>query len=235
MTEVAIEMWQSAADAFADRSQVSARLAETDEEMDDLHERLTTESPPRDAGRHRRPGHVAGPLLRTPRRPRGEPRPAHRGTRRGRALAHLRRLVVPWCALIRRWTLQRSPTRRRGSRRRWPCRARTSSSRSTVPESHAVTWGRTGTRGLVFVHAGAPMRTGGRTSRPASAMTSVWSRSTCPGTATVRTAPSTRSSAGPRRSWRPPRLAASVAHLSSSGTAWAASSPSRRPPGTQSS
>jgi phosphate transport system protein len=43
MTEVAIEMWQSAADAFADRSQVSARLAETDEEMDDLHERLTTE------------------------------------------------------------------------------------------------------------------------------------------------------------------------------------------------
>ena len=43
MTEVANKMWQQAADAFGERGKVSARLVETDEEMDILHEHLTRE------------------------------------------------------------------------------------------------------------------------------------------------------------------------------------------------
>lgn len=43
MTEVAAEMWQDTADAFADRTKISARLVEADEEMDVLHANLTTE------------------------------------------------------------------------------------------------------------------------------------------------------------------------------------------------
>ncbi len=43
MTEVANEMWQEAADAFGERSRVSARLVKADEEMDIFHERLTRE------------------------------------------------------------------------------------------------------------------------------------------------------------------------------------------------
>jgi phosphate transport system protein len=43
MTEVANEMWQQAADAFAERSRVGGRLATADEEMDILHESLTRE------------------------------------------------------------------------------------------------------------------------------------------------------------------------------------------------
>jgi len=43
MTEVANEMWQAAADAFADRNRISDRLDRQDEEMDVLHDRLTRE------------------------------------------------------------------------------------------------------------------------------------------------------------------------------------------------
>ena len=43
MTEVAIEMWQMAADGYADRVIRSVDLAEADEEIDILHERLTKE------------------------------------------------------------------------------------------------------------------------------------------------------------------------------------------------
>ena len=43
MTEVAVEMWHTAADAYADRSPRGDELAEDDEEMDILHERLTKE------------------------------------------------------------------------------------------------------------------------------------------------------------------------------------------------
>ena len=43
MTEVAIEMWQMAADGYADHAIQSADLAEADEEIDILHERLTRE------------------------------------------------------------------------------------------------------------------------------------------------------------------------------------------------
>jgi phosphate transport system protein len=43
MTEVAVEMWHSAADAYADRTTGSGDLAEDDEEIDILHERLTKE------------------------------------------------------------------------------------------------------------------------------------------------------------------------------------------------
>ncbi len=43
MTEVANEMWQAAADAFGERGKVSARLVQSDQEMDTLHEELTRE------------------------------------------------------------------------------------------------------------------------------------------------------------------------------------------------
>lgn len=43
MTEVALEMWESAATAYADRTQVAPELEEADEEMDILHDRLTRE------------------------------------------------------------------------------------------------------------------------------------------------------------------------------------------------
>jgi phosphate transport system protein len=43
MTEVANEMWQEAADAFADRGRIGDRLDKADEEMDILHESLTRE------------------------------------------------------------------------------------------------------------------------------------------------------------------------------------------------
>lgn len=43
MTEVALEMWSTAADAYAERSSLGPALAEADEEMDILHERLTRE------------------------------------------------------------------------------------------------------------------------------------------------------------------------------------------------
>jgi phosphate transport system protein len=43
MTEVALEMWQSAADAYANRSAQADRLAEDDEEIDILHDRLMKE------------------------------------------------------------------------------------------------------------------------------------------------------------------------------------------------
>src|ERR1700722_469733 len=43
MTEVALEMWGSAANAYASRSTEGLDLAEDDEEIDILHERLTRE------------------------------------------------------------------------------------------------------------------------------------------------------------------------------------------------
>jgi phosphate transport system protein len=43
MAEVANEMWQEAANAFGDRTQVGERLDKADEEMDVLHESLTRE------------------------------------------------------------------------------------------------------------------------------------------------------------------------------------------------
>ncbi len=43
MTEVALDMWRTAADAYGDRSSRSAGLAEDDEEMDILHDRLMGE------------------------------------------------------------------------------------------------------------------------------------------------------------------------------------------------
>jgi phosphate transport system protein len=43
MAEVALEMWRDAADAYADRSARAEELAEADEEIDILHERLTRE------------------------------------------------------------------------------------------------------------------------------------------------------------------------------------------------
>lgn len=43
MTEVALDMWRTAADAYAERSSQGPALAEADEEMDILHERLTRE------------------------------------------------------------------------------------------------------------------------------------------------------------------------------------------------
>jgi phosphate transport system protein len=43
MTEVANEMWQQVADAFGDRLGIGDRLHEADEEMDTLHQSLTTE------------------------------------------------------------------------------------------------------------------------------------------------------------------------------------------------
>jgi phosphate transport system protein len=43
MAEVALEMWSEAADAYLDRSAKAVDLAETDEEIDILHERLTKE------------------------------------------------------------------------------------------------------------------------------------------------------------------------------------------------
>lgn len=43
MTEVASEMWEEAADAFGDRDRVAARIAEEDQEMDILLQRLTRE------------------------------------------------------------------------------------------------------------------------------------------------------------------------------------------------
>jgi phosphate transport system protein len=43
MTEVALEMWGAAARAYADRSTEGLDLAEDDEEIDILHERLTQE------------------------------------------------------------------------------------------------------------------------------------------------------------------------------------------------
>jgi phosphate transport system protein len=43
MAEVALEMWRDAADAYADRAERAEELAEADEEIDILHERLTKE------------------------------------------------------------------------------------------------------------------------------------------------------------------------------------------------
>ena len=43
MAEVALDMWRDAADAYADRSARSHALHEDDEEIDILHDRLTTE------------------------------------------------------------------------------------------------------------------------------------------------------------------------------------------------
>jgi phosphate transport system protein len=43
MAEVALGMWRDAADAYADRSARSLALHEDDEEIDILHDRLTTE------------------------------------------------------------------------------------------------------------------------------------------------------------------------------------------------
>jgi phosphate transport system protein len=43
MAEVALEMWRDAADAYGDRSDLSASLDEDDEEIDILHDRLTKE------------------------------------------------------------------------------------------------------------------------------------------------------------------------------------------------
>jgi phosphate transport system protein len=43
MTEVALDMWRTAADAYADRTAQGLALDEDDEEMDLLHERLTRE------------------------------------------------------------------------------------------------------------------------------------------------------------------------------------------------
>ena len=43
MTEVALEMWRTAADAYADRTAQGVALDEDDEEMDLLHQRLTRE------------------------------------------------------------------------------------------------------------------------------------------------------------------------------------------------
>ena len=43
MAEVALEMWRDAADAYGDRSSRATSLAEDDEEIDILHDRLTRE------------------------------------------------------------------------------------------------------------------------------------------------------------------------------------------------
>jgi phosphate transport system protein len=43
MAEVALEMWRDAADAYGDRAASAEALAEVDEEIDILHERLTRE------------------------------------------------------------------------------------------------------------------------------------------------------------------------------------------------
>jgi phosphate transport system protein len=43
MTEVAAEMWKEAADAFVDRTPLGDHLQEADEEMDVLHDSLTSE------------------------------------------------------------------------------------------------------------------------------------------------------------------------------------------------
>ena len=43
MTEVALDMWRDAADAYADRQAHSVQLDEADVEMDILHERLSAE------------------------------------------------------------------------------------------------------------------------------------------------------------------------------------------------
>jgi phosphate transport system protein len=43
MAEVALEMWREAADAYVDRSFKADSLAEADEELDILHDRLTNE------------------------------------------------------------------------------------------------------------------------------------------------------------------------------------------------
>lgn len=43
MSEVALEMWQAAADAFAERTAVAFALNEADEEMDFLHSKITDE------------------------------------------------------------------------------------------------------------------------------------------------------------------------------------------------
>ena len=43
MTEVAVEMWKVAADAFGDRTLLGDRLEEADDEMNVLHARLTSE------------------------------------------------------------------------------------------------------------------------------------------------------------------------------------------------
>ncbi len=43
MAEVALEMWRDAADAYGDRSSRASALAEDDEELDILHDRLTRE------------------------------------------------------------------------------------------------------------------------------------------------------------------------------------------------
>jgi phosphate transport system protein len=43
MSEVALEMWRDAADAYVDRTSEADALSEADEEIDILHERLTKE------------------------------------------------------------------------------------------------------------------------------------------------------------------------------------------------
>ena len=85
MTEVANEMWQEAADAFGERDKVSNRLITADEEMDILHEKTDPRGGQReDGGRHRRPGHPAGPVLRASGRPCRQPGPSHRAGGRSR-------------------------------------------------------------------------------------------------------------------------------------------------------
>jgi phosphate transport system protein len=43
MTEVALEMWQAAADAYSERTSRGAHIHETDVELDILHERLSSQ------------------------------------------------------------------------------------------------------------------------------------------------------------------------------------------------
>jgi phosphate transport system protein len=43
MSEVALEMWSAAADAYADRASRAVALDQADEELDILHKRLTHE------------------------------------------------------------------------------------------------------------------------------------------------------------------------------------------------
>ena len=79
MSEVALEMWRDAADAYVDRISRAEALAEDDEEIDILHDRLTREiaagtMPSADRG----PSDTRRPLLRTTRRSRGQSRPPNR-------------------------------------------------------------------------------------------------------------------------------------------------------------
>ena len=66
MAEVALEMWRDAADAYADRSARADSLPKTTRRSTFSMTGSPTRSPPRRCPRHRRPGHAAGPVLRTP-------------------------------------------------------------------------------------------------------------------------------------------------------------------------